>query len=186
MFRNFIQSGEPLKDAYNQNILNYVDNNGRVNVADQPRDIQFKMMEKITLKNKPTDYRESMTGLWEKNLLSDAYFSKENIQILQNGLRAGVYKLSKEKFIIPPQNIDNLKVIMRSIFIQHVQYDMTDITSEIKRLNDLVLQYCVPAVYGECVGYTNYIQDLRTLVVPLDLPQHHDRNYKQLELKNWF
>jgi hypothetical protein len=31
-----------------------------------------------------------------------------------------------------------------------------------------------------------YLQDKSTLVVPLELPQHHDREYKQLELKPWF
>jgi hypothetical protein len=53
-------------------------------------------------------------------------------------------------------------------------------------LNKLVLDYAVPTVYNETMGYLKYCQDQSTLVVPLELPRHHDREYKQLELKQWF
>ena len=45
--------------------------------------------------------------------ISDLYFSKENIQIIQNGLRAGVYKKSNGSYVIDEQNHDELMIIMR-------------------------------------------------------------------------
>jgi len=107
------------------------------------------------------------------------------VQILQNGLRAGVYAMSGNKFVIPPQNVDALKVIMRSYFLQYAEY-LPDVTKEIEKLNRLVLDYAVPSVYGEAVGYAKYAQDQSSLVMPLDMPVHVDRQYKQLELKPWF
>jgi hypothetical protein len=118
-------------------------------------------------------------------MLSDAYFSKENIQIVQNGLRAGVYAMSGNKFVIAPQNVDTLKIIMRSIYLQYTEHLPYDIRGQIERLNKLVLDYAVPTVYNETTGYVKYMEDQSTLVVPLELPRHHDRQYKQLELKKW-
>ena len=92
--------------------------NGRINIIEPPNpNIQFQMAEKIALKNRATDYREAPSGL-EDNVLSQVFFSKENIQIIQNGIRAGVYKKSNEKFVISPQNIDTIKIIMQSIYYQ--------------------------------------------------------------------
>ena len=75
---------------------------------------------------------------------------------------------------------------MRSIYMQYAEHYPDKITEQIERLNKLVLDYAVPTVYNEAVGYVKYRIDQSTLVVPLAIPLHHDRNYKQLELKNWF
>jgi hypothetical protein len=161
--------------------------NGRVNIAEPPSpDLWFKMQEKIAIKNKTTEYREALDGTLEANVLAQVYFSAENIQIVQNALRAGVYRMSDDKFVIAPQNVDTLKIIMRSIYLQYAEHSPHDITGQVERLNKLVLDYAVPTVYNEAMGYLKYRQDQSTLVVPLELPRHHDREYKQLELKKWF
>jgi hypothetical protein len=162
--------------------------NGRVNIVENPDpDVVFKMQERIALKNKSTAYNSALAGNdWEDNLLARVYFSSGNIQILQNGLRAGVYKMSQNKIVIPPQNIDQLKIVMRSIYLQYAEHLPTGITQQVERLNKLVWDYVVPTVYNEAVGYTKYMQDQSSLVMPIDRPLHHDREYKQLELKPWF
>lgn len=160
--------------------------NGRVNIIETPSaDMQFRMQERIATKNKATEYREALAGTWETNLLSQVYFSKENIQIIQNGLRAGVYALSNNKFVIAPQNMDTLKIIMRSIYMQYAEHRENNITGQVEALNKLVLDYAIPTVYGEAVGYVKYCQDQSSLVVPLEQPRQPDREYKQLQLKPW-
>jgi hypothetical protein len=160
--------------------------NGRVNIIEpeSPNAI-FKMQEKLAVKNKASEYREALVGTWENNALSNAYFSAENMQIIQNGLRAGVYAMSNNEFIIAPQNVDTLKIIMRSIYMQYAEHYPDKITEQIERLNKLVLDYAVPTVYNEAVGYMKYRIDQSTLVSPLPMPKHHDRAYKQLVMKNW-
>jgi len=162
--------------------------NGRVNIISQPDpSVVFKMQEKIGLKNKATEFRSALSGNdWEENILSRVFFSAENIQILQNGLRAGVYEMSNHDIIIPPQNLDQLKIIMRSTYLQYAEHYENDIKGQVERLNKFVLDYAVPSVYGEARGYLKYMQDQSTLVVPLEIPKHHDRQYKQLELKPWY
>jgi hypothetical protein len=171
---------------YSSKILNDERYNGRVNIIEQPpTDIMFRMQEKIAIKNKTTEYREALDGTLEANVLAQVYFSAENIQIVQNALRANVYKMSGNKFVIAPQNIDTLKIIMRSIYLQYAEHYQTNITGQVERLNKLVLDYAVPTVYNETKGYLKYCEDQSTLVVPLEIPRHHDREYKQLELKRW-
>ena len=171
-------------DIYsNNNILKQ--NIGRVNIIDQPStDVLFKMQERISLKNKASDYRNAVSNEEESSVLAQVFFSAGNIQIIQNGLRAGVYNLSNKTHIITPQNIDVLKIIMRSIYLQYGEHK-PDVTKEVVYLNSLVLDYAVPNVYSGVLGYVKYTEDISTLVTPLELPRASDRDYKQLELKQF-
>lgn len=167
-------------------ILNLDKYNGRVNIA-EPQDptTKFRMQEKIASKNKASNYFDALTGNLEWNVLAQVYFSEANIQILQNGLRAGVHKMSDGKITVPPQNIDTLKIIMRSIYLQYANHYPTQIKEQVAALNRQVLDYAIPSVYNEAIGYLKYTQDQSTLAVPLELPLNHDREFKQLELKSW-
>lgn len=161
--------------------------NGRVNIIEPENpDARFQMYERIAAKNKSTPYREALLGDWENNVLAQVFFSAANIDIIQNALRTGVYNLSKQQFVIAPQNVDVLKTIMRTMFIQYAEFYADNVTKQVERLNKTVLDYAVPNVYGEAVGYMRYLQDQSTLVVPLAQPRRPDRVYKQLELKPWF
>jgi hypothetical protein len=171
----------------NNTILNVSKYNGRVDIIQEPpANIRFQMQERIAVKNKATAYREALTGTWENNILAQVFFSAENIQILQNGIRAGVYKKSNGQINVPPQNIDALKIIMRSTYMQYAEHYPNNIKQQIERLNDIVLDYCVKSVYSEAIGYLKYCQDQSSLVVPFDRPVPTDREYKQLELKPFF
>jgi len=168
------------------NILDLERYNGRVNIMQPPdQKLHFKMTEKIALDNKSSDYRTAVTGLREETVLSRVFFCSENITMNQNDMRVGVYNMSGKKYMVPPQNITNLKTIMRSIFLEHSR-EGSDVTIEVGRLNKLVLDYCIPSVYNSAVSYEKYRQDQSSLIVPLELPKNHDRDYKQLEVKQWF
>jgi hypothetical protein len=167
-------------------ILNAQKYNGRVNIS-EPEDpfVRFKMHERIANKNKASNYFDALTGNLEWNVLAQVFFSAENIQIIQNGLRAGVYNMSNGQFNVPPQNIDTLKIIMRSIYLQHARHLPTDITGQVSELNQLVLDFAIPSVYNEAVGYVKYTQDQSSLIVPLELPKNIDRQFKQLQPQPW-
>jgi hypothetical protein len=47
----------------------------------------------FAIKNKATEYRNATLGIWEDSLLSHVYFSAENEQIIQNGIRSVLYIL---------------------------------------------------------------------------------------------
>jgi len=174
-------------DVNPKSILNNDNYNGRINIIeDDNPDVRFEMFEKIAIKNKATEYRGAITSVEEETLLSNVFFSQGNVQILQNGIRAGVYNTSNNKIVVPPQDIDVLKTIMRSIYLQYAKHtkDM-NITKEIEKLNHYVLEYCVKNVYSAAEGYLKYCRDQSTLVSPLERPLQVDRDYKHLEIKNW-
>jgi len=175
-----------IENTYNSKIIDMKEYNGRVNVMEiEDPEAKFRMYERISVKNKATIYRDPLVGILEDNVLSQVYFSAENEQIIQNGIRSGVYTLSKEKFVASQQNSDQLKIIMRSIYLQFALHKRTGITEQVEDLNKLVLDYCVPFVFSEAVSYVKYLEDQSSLVVPLEHPTQTDRKFKQLQEKSW-
>jgi hypothetical protein len=163
--------------------MNY--SNGRVDLKSPNTSILFNMYDKIPA-NQPTTFRNPTLGLWDETQLSSCFFSKENIQIIQNGIRVGVYTKSNNQYIIGSQDNDSLKIIMRSIFLQYAANKKNNITSQIEELNRMVLNYCIESVYGEAQGYIKYLYDASTLVVPISHPIMANNSDKELVLKPWF
>lgn len=158
--------------------------NGLVDIAIlQDPDAMFRMHERVNIRNKPTEYSEALNGTMEWNVLAQVYFSAENMQIIQNALRANVYKLSGGKINIPNQNVDNLKIIMRGIYMEYAEHYPKDIKGQVERLNKLVIDYAVPKLYSEAVGYFQYLVDQSTLPMPIDRPLPNDRTFKSLEFR---
>ena len=160
-------------------------NNGRVNIKSPDTSALFKMYDKIPA-NQCVTFRNPTEGLWNETPLSQAFFSQENIQIIQNGIRSGVYKRSNGQYVIGDQDCDSIKIIMRSVFLQYSANKPSSIPQQIIELNNIVLNYCVQQVYSEAQGYMKYIDDVSTLAVPIAHPVQATNNDRQLELKSWF
>jgi len=143
--------------------------NGRVNIMDQNLYNRFKMYDKISVDDK-SGYNQALVGEVEHSQMSDLYFSKENIKIIQNAIRRGVYDKSNGVYVIDEQDEDAVKIIMREVYFKHVKHE-ENITNEIERLNKHVCDYAVPKLMGEISSYLKYKNDVSTLVVPMDLPK---------------
>lgn len=155
--------------------------NGRINIEEPDINIRFSMMEQVPVDDNVLSYREALNGNIVDTPLSIAYFSNKNMQILQNGIRAGVYHKSNGQYTIGIQSYDNLKIIMRGIYLQHSLNLPNNITEQIVSLNNRVLEYAINQIYGEAEGYERYARDVSTLVTPLPLPVMTKTN-KTLEL----
>jgi hypothetical protein len=159
--------------------------NGRVDIITPPIQDQFAMYDKMPV-NQCVTYRDALTGIWEDTLLSRAFFSKENMQIVQNGIRAGVYRKSGGKYVICEQDCDTLRIIMRSIFLQNATNSPNNIRDQILELNDLIYDYCIPRIFSEAEGYIIYKHDVSNMYMPMARPNFNDYKHKTLELKPWF
>jgi hypothetical protein len=160
-------------------------NNGRIDIKTPNTSTLFQMYDKIPA-NQCVTFRNATEGLWTSNSLSNAFFSEQNIQIIQNGIRAGVYNSSNGQYTIGSQDCDSLKIVMRSVFLQNSANQQNNIPQQIAQLNKIVLDYCIQQVYSEAQGYLKYINDASTLVVPISHPVMAKDNDRQLELKHWF
>ena len=159
--------------------------NGRIDIKTPNTSALFQMYDKIPA-NQCVTFRNATEGLWSQTPLSQAFFSQQNIQIIQNGIRAGVYNRSNGQYVIGPQDCDSLKIVMRSVFLQYSANQPNNYQQQITQLNKIVLEYCVQQVYSEAQGYMKYVDDASTLVVPLSHPVMTSNNDRQLELKPWF
>jgi hypothetical protein len=159
--------------------------NGRVDIKSPSTSNLFELYDKIPA-HQCTTYRNPTAGLWDENALSTVFFSQGNIQILQNGIRAGVYHKSNGQYTIGAQDCDSLKTVMRSIFLQHSANQTTNISSQITELNKIILNFCVQQVYSEAQGYMKYMDDVSTLAVPIAHPVMTNNSDRELQLKPWF
>jgi hypothetical protein len=160
--------------------------NGRVDISGPTMEARFAMSDRIPINSTNYSFRDAMTGNWYDTKLSVAFFSAQNIKIIQNGIRAGVFNKSNKQYVVGEQNVDELQMIMRGLFLQYAKNLPDNIPQQIQELNKIVLDYAVNQVYGEADGYMKYKRDASTLVVPLAMPILSYSNDKQLELKKWF
>jgi hypothetical protein len=159
--------------------------NGRVDIEYPRVEDQFQFYDKIPAKQVAT-IRDPTVGIWDENMISKIFFSAHNVDIIQNGIRAGIHKRSNGRFIIANQDLDTLSIIMRSIYLQNSINQPNNIKEQVEALNKIVFDYCIPQIYGECQGYRKYIEDASTMYTPIAHPVLTKNNDKELVLKPWF
>jgi len=129
-----------------------------------------------------------------KTLLTDLFFSKKNIDNLQDLIRFIVHRESD--MIIDRQSTRELLVVMRSIFLEYCQHPpllkdgMTDssilelYTREVARLNELVVNETVPKIQSQIQQYFGYLRDISKNPMPHETPKNvnikGDRQYRSV------
>ena len=159
--------------------------NGKVNIMGPNLTTKFSMMDKIPL-NTNRSYLNSLTGNFERSRLSDTFFSQQNIQIIQNGLRKGVHDKSHGQILIDNQPEDQIATVMRSMYLQHSKNLETNIPQQIQDLNAYVLNFCINNAYNEAVAYLKYKEDSSKMYTPMAAPIYSNKTNKTLEQKPWF
>ena len=111
-----------------------------------------------------------LRGNWSETPVSTAFFSIDNMNYLQKEIQRQVYEQSKGQWQIDPQDIDELKIVMRSMFYQYGKNLPYDIPGQINELNSIVLGWCVPRIMSEVSMYIYYLNDIDKLPVPMERP----------------
>jgi hypothetical protein len=160
--------------------------NGRIDIEGPSPSAQFALFDKMPISSQCTSFTDAMTGNWIDTPMSLAFFSDKNMQIIQNGIRAGVYNESGGKYDIGPQDCDSLKMIMRAIYLESAMNQPTNITEQIASLNGLVCNWCTPRLISEARAYINYKRDVSNMYTLIPPPTLSTMKGKTLELKPWF
>lgn len=154
---------------------------GRVNIEGGT---PLFLQEQVPLDDK-TNYFNATKYIFQPSELSNTYFSKENINKVHNDIKKKVYDLSQQKYVIDDQDMDVLKVIMRSIFLQYSKFQFDNIHKQIEQLNHMVIEYSSTSIFGEIQGYLKYKEDASNMYTLMDRPVYlHNDN--SLELKTFF
>ena len=130
--------------------------------------------------------KEATYGQTLPNDLSNLYFSEKNIDALQDGIRYSVYVKSNGKYTIGRQSDQELKIIMRSIYLQYSRNTSQDCVGQVRELNGKVLDWSVANVMTNLTQFSTYRVDASTMPVPLaHAPLMSQRGTKTLEIKQW-
>ncbi len=161
-----------------------MESNGRVDLLSYQGGTPLFLKDKI-LPNTKTNHFNALQHTLENNELSVLFFSSKNIQIIENAIKAGVYRMSNNTHVIDRQDKDQLFIVMRATFLQYSINKPDDLTRQIEVLNSRVVAYCVPKIYGEIQSYLQYKKDISTLVVPLANPSYYHKD-TTVEFKRFF
>jgi len=156
--------------------------NGRVNAINNNNKLKFTN-QKINVSENPTNITSRNQSCTK---LSDLYFSNDNINILQYGIRNRILNESNGEIFIGRQSDDELKIIMRSIYYQYGKNLDNDIMGQIRDLNEKVLDWSIPRIISNMKQYNRYIQDISTMPVPLERAQlTSEKGTKSMELTSF-
>ena len=161
-----------------------MESNGRIDLLSYQGGTPLFLKDKILPKSK-THYFNAMKNTFENTELSLLFFSSKNINIIENGIKAGVYEMSNKTHVIDTQDRDQLYVIMRATFLQYSVNQPDNLTKQIEVLNSRVISYCVPRIYGEIQSYLHYKKDISTLAIPLANPAYYHKD-TTVEFKRFF
>jgi hypothetical protein len=156
--------------------------NGRVNLFDS-----HSTTAKI-LNNDPRLYNENdrntISRVYSGTSVSETFFSKENINLIQEGIINTVFNRSNGVYEIGKQSDQELNIIMRSIYLQEGKNLNYDIKTQVRELNTQVIKWCVDEIIKNIKQYMEYKKSVSTLPMPMEhsllLSQ---KGTKSLELK---
>ena len=119
---------------------------------------------------------DMLRGNWETTPVSKAFFSPENIRVVQNSIRRYVFDKSQPKgYVIDDQSVDELKIIMRAIYYQYAKNLPFGIPDQVAELNQLVVNWSAPHILSAVDHYHYYLKDISTLPVPMAQPKNLSR-----------
>jgi hypothetical protein len=116
---------------------------------------------------------DMLRGNWEVNALSKAFFTSSNLDIIQNAIRKEVYDRSgSKKYLIDKQDVNELKVIMKAMFLQYAKNSPYNIPEQVNDLNKLVINWSVPRILSEVDHYHYYLKDISHMPTPMAHPMN--------------
>jgi hypothetical protein len=145
-------------------------NNGRIDTLPHANYGMYALFE--TGNDKISQFnREAIIGVHQQTPLNELFFSRQNIEALQVGIRNMVSMRTNGEFIIGKQSEVELQVIMRAIYLKDAKHLNHDILKQVKELNSQVIDFCVPRIIEEVRMFKYYKKDIGSLPIPLDRGQ---------------
>lgn len=118
----------------------------------------------------------------EANNLSNAFFSSQNVDAIQMGIRNTVRNICQQDsdpilvghkpINIARQNDTELHIIMRSIYLQYGRNLPVGIGEQVAKLNNVVIRESVPKIISALKQKIKYLDDIQKLPTPLEHPSY--------------
>ncbi len=167
-----VENFENVENQNNYSITQF--QNGRVTHTELEKKGDIHLFE--TKNNRPIVQKnfqqELLYGIQETSQLNQLFFSRKNLDLIQDMIRYKVYKKSNDKYIIGKQSSVEVQIVMRSMYLQQSLNMPTNIKEQIVYLNNLVVDWCVEKILPEVEQHIGYIRDISYYPMPIDLPKN--------------
>lgn len=159
--------------------------NGRIDLMSDMPTFDIPSYQQKSVSNEHFDV-EATYGQTVPNDLSTLFFSIQNIDALHEGIRYRVYVESNRKHVIGRQSDQELKIVMRSIYLQFSKNTSQDCVGQVRELNSRVLNWAVPEILSNLKQFDVYRQDASSMPMPMaHAPLMTTKGTKTLEQKKW-
>jgi hypothetical protein len=101
-------------------------------------------------------------------LVREAFFLRENIEIIQNSIIRNIAR--KHKYIISRQKDEDIVLLMNGIYHDYARHLPYNLKEQVKELNDRVINFVTPYLVSEIQSYQFYLIDSNTPLRPPELP----------------
>jgi hypothetical protein len=109
-----------------------------------------------------------ITNQIEPNKLTVAYFSKKNLDYIQQQIIDGIKNQYGQD--ISRQSDTQVQIVMRSIYFQFGKNNNLPLQTQLDELNKLVIAECIRIIYPNILQYQGYIRDVTNPIPTVPLP----------------
>ena len=102
--------------------------------------------------------------------LNKLFFSEFNTNLIQRGIRQHVK--NKTGIAIDYQNVNDVFVLMRTVFINNSGDPYNNIDAQVKYMNEKVIETAYDQIQSGLSQYITYIRDAESLATPLAQPMN--------------
>ncbi len=129
----------------------------------------------LFLQDHHRDYKSivetTLKGVQSPNEMNKLFFSEDNIRRIQKKIKLAVATKTKNKFRLDvDQNVDDLILVMRSVYMEYGRYLPNNIVRQVKQLNDQVVKTVLPDIITNIKQYYGYLRDINSPLKPMDRP----------------
>ncbi len=103
--------------------------------------------------------RTVLRGIYSDNLVNQLFFSDQNIHNLDVRLRYTIWKMSRQEYVLGPQNKTELLILMRAIYLNYAKNLNYSVTDQIRKLNDITISFVAPRLLSRTTQYLKYLED---------------------------
>jgi len=130
--------------------------------------------------------QEAIVNIHSESQLSQTYFSKANVDLIQDMIRYQVYEHSNKQHVINRQSDTELQIIMRHFYLTYGKNQSDNIAKQVAELNTYVVNECVPMILSSVEQYLAYRIRITNNPVPLELPQSmNSSKHQSLQPNHW-
>ena len=113
---------------------------------------------------------ETVSRLYSGTCLSENFFSRENVDLIHQGIINYVYNKSNGSYQIGRQSEQELSIVMRSYYLSDGKNLTYDLKGQLRDLNTKVIEWCATEIITNIEQYNEYKKSVSTLKMPMENP----------------